>query len=394
MLGAVFHLDFINKSYILLLPMDTRHYSIALASINGVGSVTYKRLIAHFGGAEAVFRATKRELSGIEGLGRSRASAITSFDGWGAVQDEVGRATGAGVSIIGLEDTAYPARLREIYDAPPILYLKGSLIDRDERAVAVVGSRNSSRYGLISAEGIARGLAARGITVVSGMARGIDSAAHIGTLREKGRTIAVLGSGIDVIYPSENRPLFHEIVEHGAVITEFPFGTEPEMTNFPRRNRIISGISLGVVIVEASPKSGALITAKLALEHNREVFAVPGNITSMRSRGTHSLIREGAKLVESAEDIIEELEFALKGTPAGRSDKGQPAALAGDLSDTQRTVLRCVENGPVCIDAIIEGSGFKSQEVLTILLDLELKGLVKQISGNNFILNTFNSVKI
>ncbi len=368
--------------------MDARHYSIALASVSGVGSVTFKKLITRFGGAEAVFRATKRELSGIEGLGRSRASAITSFNGWGAVQDEVGRAVEAGVAVVGLEDTAYPARLKEIYDAPPILYMKGSLTDRDERAVAVVGSRNSSRYGLISAEGIARGLAARGITVVSGMARGIDSAAHIGAVREKGRTIAVLGSGIDVIYPSENRPLFHEIVEHGAVITEFPFGTEPEMTNFPKRNRIISGISLGVVIVEASPNSGALITAKLALEQNREVFAVPGNITSMRSRGTHNLIREGAKLVECAEDVIEELAFTLKGVAPRQTDNTK-AALVEDLSDTQRTVLGCVENGPVSIEAIIEGSGFRSQDVLTILLDLELKGLVKQISGNNFILNTF-----
>jgi DNA processing protein len=298
----------------------------------------------------------------------------------------VGRACEAEVAIIGLEDAAYPARLREIYDAPPVLYLKGSLTDQDRRAVAVVGSRNSSRYGLICAETIARGLAARGITVVSGMARGIDSAAHLGALRQKGRTIAVLGSGIDVIYPSENRPLFAEIVENGAVISEFPFGTEPEMTNFPKRNRIISGMSLGVVIAEASPNSGALITAKLALEQNREVFAVPGNITSMRSRGTHTLIREGAKLVESAEDVIEELAFAL-GDPAHREGGGKPIPLPEDLSDTERTVLRCVESGPVSIEAIIEGSGFRSQDVLAILLDLELRGLVKQISGNNFILN-------
>jgi DNA processing protein len=369
--------------------MDVRHYSIALASIGGVGSVTYRKLIARFGAAEAVFKATKRELAEVEGLGRSRAAAVASFDGWEAVRDEVKRADDTGVAILGLEDASYPARLREIYDAPPVLYVKGSLTDRDERAVAVVGSRNSSRYGLISAEGIARGLAARGVTVVSGMARGIDSAAHMGALREKGRTIAVLGSGIDVVYPSENRPLFHEIVDNGAVISEFSFGTGPETTNFPRRNRIISGISLGVVIVEASPNSGALITAKLALEQNREVFAVPGNITSMRSRGTHALIREGAKLVESAEDVVEELGFGLAGAAAGRKGGGIPAALVEALSDAQRAVLRCVEDGPVSIEAIIEGSGFVSQDVLTILLDLELKGLVKQVSGNNFMLNTF-----
>jgi DNA processing protein len=369
--------------------MDMRHYSIALASISGIGSVTYKKLIARFGGAEAVFRATKRQLSGIEGLGDSRASAIVSFGGWGQVEQEVERAEREAVTIIGLEDAAYPKRLKEIYDAPPILYMKGSLTERDERAVAVVGSRNSSRYGLISAESISRGLAARGITVVSGMARGIDSAAHVGALREKGRTIAVLGSGIDVIYPAENKALFQEIVGRGAVISEFPFGTGPETTNFPRRNRIISGISLGVVIVEASPNSGALITARLALDQNREVFAVPGNITSMRSRGTHSLIREGAKLVESAEDIVEELGFALDGTGASRRECAEElAARVQALSDTERAVFRCVENGPVSIEAIIEDSGFRSEDVLTVLLDLELKGLVKQISGNNFILNT------
>jgi DNA processing protein len=192
-----------------------------------------------------------------------------------------------------------------------------------------------------------------------------------------------------VIYPAENKALFQEIVGRGAVISEFPFGTGPETTNFPRRNRIISGISLGVVIVEASPNSGALITARLALDQNREVFAVPGNITSMRSRGTHSLIREGAKLVESAEDIVEELGFALDGTGASRRECAEElAARVQALSDTERAVFRCVENGPVSIEAIIEDSGFRSEDVLTVLLDLELKGLVKQISGNNFILNT------
>lgn len=384
---AVFHLDFNGKSYILFFPMDARHYSIALASITGVGSVTYRKLVEHFGCAEGVFRAGIRELSGVEGVGRSRASAIRSFDGWGAVQDEVGKAVDTDVSIVSLEGAAYPARLKEIYDAPPILYVKGSFTDLDRRAVAVVGSRNSSRYGVICAETIARGLAARGVTVVSGMARGIDSAAHLGALRQSGRTIAVLGSGIDVVYPSENRPLFAEIVRNGAVISEFPFGTEPETTNFPKRNRIISGISLGVVIAEASPNSGALITAKLALEQNREVFAIPGNITSMRSRGTHTLIREGAKLVESADDVIEELAFAL-GEPSVSAGGVKPVPLPEDLSDAQRTVLRCIENGPVSIEAIIEGSGFRSQDVLTILLDLELRGLVRQLSGSNVILNT------
>jgi len=287
---------------------------------------------------------------------------------------------------VTLADPQYPTLLRCIHDPPPYIYVKGNLADA-EKSMALVGSRQASSYGIAVAKRLSMDLALLGLVVVSGMARGIDSAAHLGALRQKGRTIAVLGSGIDVIYPSENRPLFAEIVENGAVISEFPFGTEPEMTNFPKRNRIISGMSLGVVIAEASPNSGALITAKLALEQNREVFAVPGNITSMRSRGTHTLIREGAKLVESAEDVIEELAFAL-GDPAHREGGGKPIPLPEDVSDTERTVLRCVESGPVSIEAIIEGSGFRSQDVLAILLDLELRGLVKQISGNNFILTT------
>ncbi len=365
--------------------MDSRHYAIALFSIAGVGSVTYKKLIGHFKTAEAVFGAKRREFSGLEGLGEVKISAIASFKDWGPIEHEILRAEGEGITIMTLEDDGYPKRLREVYDAPPILYLKGSLEEPDALSVAVVGSRNSTRYGIASAEAIARGLAERGVTVVSGMARGIDSAAHIGALKGEGRTIAVLGSGIDVIYPPENRALYDEIVGHGAVITEFPMGTGPEMMNFPRRNRIISGISLGVVIVEASPNSGALITAQCALEQNREVFAVPGNITSMRSRGTHKLIRQGAKLVETADDVIEELRYLLHGyRDQLKSARTREHSLDENLSGEERVVLKSVEHGPACIDAIIEECGLRSEQVLAILLDLEMKGLVKRIGATEY----------
>jgi DNA processing protein len=387
MLDAFFRLDLVYKTYILFSPMDACHYALALCSVGGVGSVTYKKLIGRFGSAEAVFGASKRDLTATEGLSDARASAITSFRDWEAVQQEVRRAEDEGVGIISLEDDRYPARLKEIYDAPPVLYVKGSLEAADSLAVAVVGSRNSTRYGTICAESIARGLAQRGITVVSGMARGIDSGAHVGALRGPGRTIAVLGSGIDVIYPAENRALYQEIVEHGAVITELPMGAEPETGNFPKRNRIISGLCLGVVIVEASVTSGALITAKLALDQNREVFAVPGNITSMRSRGTHALIQQGARLVESAEDVIAELAHLLARDPhwsgAGQEKRADPYE---GLSEKEAAVLRLIENGPVYVDTIIEEGGLKSDEVLAILLDLEMKRLVRQIGGGQYVM--------
>ena len=365
--------------------MDSRHYALALFSISGVGSVTYKKLIGRFKTAETVFGARRRDFSGLEGLGDVRISAIASFKDWDPIEQEVRRAEDEGITIVTLEDDGYPSRLREVYDAPPILYLRGSLAEPDVFSVAVVGSRNSTRYGIACAEEIARGLAERGVTVVSGMARGIDSAAHIGALKGEGRTIAVLGSGIDVVYPPENRGLYDEIAGHGAVITEFPMGTGPEMMNFPRRNRIISGISLGVVIVEASPNSGALITAQCALEQNREVFAVPGNITSMRSRGTHKLIRQGAKLVETADDIIEELRYLLHGyRDRLKSEKAREAGLYENLSEEEKAVLRSVERGPLYIDAIIEDCGLKSEQVLAILLDLEMKGLVRRIGATEY----------
>jgi len=221
------------------------------------------------------------------------------------------------VKTLGIADKDYPTNLRYIYDPPATVYLKGNIVPEDNIAIAIVGSRRATHYGLKNAKSLAFELAVRGITIVSGLARGVDSAAHRGALEAKGRTIAVLGSGLNVIYPKENERLAEEIAQNGAVISEFPLDAGPQRYHFPRRNRVISGLSLGVVVVEAAQKSGALITANCALEQGREVFALPGKIDSFTSRGTHDLIKQGAKLVESIEDIIEELE------PLNLEKKGQ-----------------------------------------------------------------------
>ena len=369
--------------------MDSRHYALALSRVPGVGSITYKKLVLGVGSAEGVFGAGDKVLSGIKGIKKNIAGAVSSFNDWESIEEEVKRSEDAGAKIISIEDDDYPERLKEIYDAPPLLYVKGNLEYEDRFAIAVVGSRNPSTYGIVSTESIAMGLAQRGVTVVSGMARGIDSLAHKGTLKGGGRTIAVLGSGVDVIYPPENKRLYEDIIENGAVISEFAVGTPPEGSNFPRRNRIISGLSLGVVIIEASESSGALITANLAMDQNRDLFAIPGNITSMRSRGTHKLIRDGAKLIENADDILKEFKYIF-----GDGDLLKPKIFNGhqniykDLSAEQKEVLEYISREPIHVDMIIEESGFASEKVLGILLELELKGLVRQIPGKSFVLGS------
>jgi len=364
--------------------MDSKRYDLALSRIHRVGNVTFRKLVRHFGGARFVFEAGYNGLieSGI--VGEKVARSIVSFTDWEPIDSELDRVRAYGAGIVGIEDGDYPSPLSEIYDPPGFLYVFGSLVPEDHRSVAVVGSRNPTHYGVLSTERIAGGLAAAGITVVSGMARGIDSLAHEAALKYEGRTVAVLGSGLDVIYPPENKKLSERIAENGAVISEFPMGADPDAQNFPRRNRIISGMSLGVVIIEARIKSGALITAHLALEQNREVFAVPGNINNPRSKGTHRLIRDGAKLVESAEDIVEELPAVLSGNYyiGGGSNEGEKPLV---LTDEERKVLENIGHEPIYVDIIIEESGLASERVLEILLELELKNVVRQIPGKSFI---------
>ncbi len=281
-------------------------YWIALKAVEGVGCVGFRTLLTAFGSPEAVFRASASTLQVLPGIGPKTADEICSFTDWRKAEQEVAQAGTLGVTIITCQDPLYPKNLLNIYDYPPFLYMKGSLCP-EEIGVAIVGSRLASTYGRYVTEKLSRELALKGITIVSGLARGIDSAAHRGALAGKGRTIAVLGSGLDIVYPPENEALAADIAAQGALVTEYPFGTPPNAPNFPARNRLISGISLGVVVVEAGEKSGSLITARIASEQGRSVFAVPGAIESAGSRGTNRLIKQGAKLIENVEDILEEI---------------------------------------------------------------------------------------
>lgn len=276
------------------------------------------------------------------------------------------------------EDDEYPPGLKEIYDPPPVLYLLGKVVPQDRRAVAVVGSRYPTTYGKIAAERISFGLGKLGITVVSGLARGVDSSAHQGALASGARTIGVLGSGIDFIYPPENRDLFHHVAGQGAVISEFPLKTPPDSDHFPIRNRLISGISLGVVVVEATLRSGSLITARFALEQGREVYALPGNVDSERSKGTNRLIKQGAKLVMTAEDIVEEILPHLTQDPP-------PEPPRPKISSEEAKLISVLEREALHIDEIAARSGWPVAKVSAVLLSLELAGHVKQFPGMRFL---------
>ncbi len=372
-----------------MTPTDLKYW-IALKFVDGVGNVAFKDLVKAFGSPRAVFEASMAELQKVPRISHKKAHSIYAFDDWDRVEREMERAQRLNVSLVTAASPIYPSLLLNIYDFPPILYVKGSLLP-DDIMVAVVGSRMASTYGRFTTERLCRELAMGGITVVSGMARGIDSAAHAGALAGKGRTIAVLGCGIDIVYPPENNKLFEKIAEHGAVITEFPFSTQPVAPNFPARNRIISGLSLGVLVVEAGEKSGSLITARIALEQNREVFAVPGNIDSPGTKGTHSLIRDGAKLVENAGDILEEIipqlspmASFLESTDGGSDGRVLFRSDENPTSQEQR-VLKSMGAEKVHVDTLAAQTGYKVQDLLAILMSLELKGYVAQQPGKIFV---------
>jgi len=354
---------------------------LALSSIPGVGNVIYKRLLETFHTPENVFQSKPDEFKKVEGIRTKTVEAITNFKNADRVNRELDLIEKLGITLLTLHDERYPRILKTIYNPPPFLYVKGKIQNEDRSALAVVGSRNASSYGKSITRQLARSLTRRGFTIVSGLARGIDTAAHKGALEAGGRTLAVLGSGIDVIYPWENKTLAKAIIENGALISEFPLGTQPEATNFPSRNRIISGIALGTVIIEASVRSGSLITASLALEQGREVFAVPGNVDSPWSKGTNRLIKEGAKLVTDPEDIVEEIrpQCDLSGEP-----ENEKTAEAKKLSPETKKILDLMETNPVHIDTLIKKSGFPSGKISGLLLDLELKGFVSQLSGKMF----------
>jgi DNA processing protein len=356
---------------------------LALARIRGLGCASFKKLADFFGDPVRALSATENTLVQVPGLERPAIEGILGFCEWGEVAKEIERSAQAGATILPYAVARYPARLKTIADPPPFLYVKGELRDEDERAIAVVGSRSASEYGLRVTRDLCGGLASLGFTIVSGMARGIDAAAHEAALEAGGRTVAVLGSGIDVVYPPEHEQLYQKVSRQGAVVSELSMGAPPISFNFPARNRLISGMAVGVVVVEATEKSGSLITAGLALEQGREVFAVPGEAGASRSRGTHQLIRQGAKLVERVEDILEEVAPQL----AGRSATPQaslPLALPPNLSPEAKNIFELVLGRPRQIDEVIETSGLAPAKVSEILLDLEILGLLKQLPGKRF----------
>ena len=353
------------------------YWWFALKSIPMVGNVTFRRLLEQFGTPEQVLRASASELSRVKGAGAAVIASLLSHDYRPFAEQECARVAKCGVRMVTFLAGEYPKILLEIPDPPPYLYVRGELRS-SETAIAIVGSRRASSYGMLTTTRLAMELAGQGITVVSGMARGVDTAAHRGALGSGGRSIGVLGSGLDVVYPPENRQLFEDMAAKGALVSEFPMGTLPLAENFPRRNRIISGMSRGVLVVEAMMNSGSLITAQCALDQGREVFAVPGNINAGSSRGTNRLIKQGAKLVESVEDILEELPLL-----SCRSVNGIPKP-AFDLSPVEAALYTLLAEAPLQIDDIIVRSSLTVGDVSATLLRLELKGAVIQLPGKFF----------
>lgn len=369
-----------NTQTTLLPSSEHWRYWIALRLVRGVGNVTFRELLTHFGSPQAVLGASFNELTAA-GAHAEVARAISTFDQWRVVDMELQKLIKTGVRLVTRADADYPENLTHLHDPPPFLYVRGSLISEDRLALAIVGSRFASAYGRGVARDLAQGLTEKGITVVSGLARGIDAEAHRATVAAKGRTFAVLGSGLDVIYPNEHRMLAEEIAEHGALLSEFPLGSKPDAVHFPYRNRVISGLTLGTVVVEAAENSGSLITARFALEQNREVFAVPGAITSMRSRGPHKLIKDGAKLVENIEDILQEIAPALASATVTRMTQ-----TALPLEPHEALLVGIFEGDPLHVDTLIAKSGLTPARVLEVLLELELKGIITQLPGTHFAL--------
>jgi DNA processing protein len=344
---------------------------LRLTLIPGIGGESQRKLLAAFGLPEAVFAAGRLEARGVVG---DRADLLFDFDPSEAVDRSLEWASQPTQHILTLADYAYPKALLEIADPPSLLYVRGNTALLQKRGLAMVGSRNATPQGLQTAENFARTLAAKGLCIISGLALGIDAAAHRGALSAGGATIAVIGTGADRIYPARNKELALAIVEHGAVISEFPLGMPAIAANFPRRNRIISGLARGVLVVEAAPESGSLITARLAGEQGREVFAIPGSIHSPVARGCHKLIKQGAKLVETANDILEELgNFTV---PAVQTESTPP--------DDEHPLLVSMGHDPCSLDDLVEYTGQGADQLLPELLMLELSGQIAPLPGNRY----------
>jgi DNA processing protein len=365
---------------------------LELLAVKGLGPVTYTRLINRFGSPEAIRSSDAHTLIEKGEISPSLARALhqsISAEEQDHIAKELQAVQDGRFSILTLADAHYPPRLKTITDPPPVLWCTGQLQDRDQHALAVVGSRKGSHLGRTFTRQLSSDLAALGFTIVSGLARGIDAAAHEGALVSSGRTLAVLGCGIDRLYPPEHGPLRQRIEQQGAVLSEFPMGTLPHSYHFPQRNRVISGLSLGVIVTEATSRSGSLITARMALDQNREIFAVPGNVTNTLTRGPHRLIKEGAKLVENSLDIVEEILPMLEPSFRDHLEKQQLALQTQpptpSLGPEEQRLFDCISLDPVSLDDLISQGSYSPSEVMSILLSLEIKGLIKQIPGLQYI---------
>jgi len=368
-------------------------YWLALGRVEGLGVRGARKLMGHFGSPAAAYHASLTELEGC-GLPAHVAQAIFAQAGLEEAEKEIEAAAKLGCELMTAGSADYPPLLREIPDPPLALYVRGDSKVLSRHTVAMVGTRRPTAYGLQVARRLARDLAERQLVIASGLARGIDSAAHHGALEGAGKTVAVLGSGIDVIYPKENKRLVEKILASGALVSEFPLGTAPTPENFPIRNRIISGLSLGVIIVEAAEYSGSLITARLASEQNREVFGVPGNITTAQSFGPNHLIKQGAKLVDHWIDVVEEFPAEIRMQllpPAEASERATnrpdaPSLFDQSLTLEQKAVYEVLRpDVPLFVDSIVGSVSLSSPRVLAALLELEMSGLIRQLPGKNFI---------
>ena len=353
-------------------------YWVALSRIPNLGTVKFRLLEGYFGSLEQAWIASQRELKSA-GIDDKTARAVISHRASISPDGEMEKLDRAVVKVINWHHPMYPPRLKEISDPPPILYLRGELLLEDERSVAVVGTRKSTAYGREAASTLASELARSGVTIVSGLAHGIDSIAHRVALDAGGRTIAVFGNGLDIVYPSENTRLAHEVEKVGAIVSEHPLGTRPKAIYFPLRNRIISGMTLGTLVVEAPQRSGALWTVRHALEQNREVFCVPGSIFSPASQGTNALIQEGAKLVLNYKDILEELNLTIV------SHQIEMRSILQPQDDNESLLLNYVTHEPIHIDDIRRRTQLPITIVSSTLAMMELKGMIKQVGSMHYV---------
>jgi DNA processing protein len=354
-----------------------RRALLALLRLPRIGSHKLRVLVDRFGSARSVLSASLRELVQVEGIDRVLAERIRSLSCDRFVDDQVERLIASGVNLVTYWDSNYPPLLKEIYDPPILLFVQGSLTALSGNCVAVVGTRSASSYGKLMAETFSRELVKNGFTIVSGLARGIDTIAHWTAMNAGGKTLAILGSSVDCIYPGENESLAQRITTNGALLSEFPLGTKPEAPYFPRRNRIIAGLSQATLVIEAGEKSGALITADFAVEQGRDVYAVPGNINSPKSTGTNRLIQDGAKLITCCDDILEEL-CPLQVRPACEQ-------MTADMTLEEGALFNQIPPEPIYIDDLASRAQLSSQDALSLLLSLELKAVVRQLPGKYFI---------